>query len=133
MTEHITLGQFRQLQKSRLMKRSKKREPSKGEELFAQQLKAYGIPFEREKRIHPIRMWRVDFFLTDTSYAVEIEGGIYAKHSKSRHTTCKGFEEDCIKYAEAALRGIRVLRFTPQQVKRGIAIAYAKRAVGIVM
>jgi len=69
------------------------------------------------------RRWRFDFAWTmndDAWIAVEIEGGTW---SGGRHTRGYGFEADCEKYNEAALRGWRVLRFTADMVRDGRALA----------
>ena len=98
---------------------------SVGEEMFALHVRADGLPEpEREVRFHPTRRWRFDFAWLDKKLAVEIEGGVY---NQGRHTRGKGFEGDCIKYAEAALLGWQVVRFSTQQVKAGTAIEYVKK------
>lgn len=101
---------------------------SVGEETLALQLNAEGIKFHREWKFHPERKWRFDFALPvpATSLAVEVEGGAY---TKSRHTTGKGFTDDCVKYSEAAALGWRVLRFTTEHVASGYAIDCIKRAI----
>lgn len=100
---------------------------SRGEEVFVQHLHIEKIKFIREFKFHPERKWRFDFILQN-DIAVEIEGGVYMK---SRHTTGKGFTQDCEKYSEAAALGWRVLRFTTEQVMSGYAIHCTKRAMGI--
>lgn len=100
---------------------------SRGEELFALQLRAYRLPDpEREFRFSPPRRWRFDFAWPDLRVAVEIEGGIF---SGGRHTRGKGFESDCEKYNAAASDGWRVLRFTTGMVERGEAIAAVRPLV----
>lgn len=59
------------------------------------------------------RQWRFDFAHLETRVAIEIEGGIHARGTKTgRHTRGAGFEEDCRKYLAAALEGWTVLRLT---------------------
>jgi very-short-patch-repair endonuclease len=82
--------------------------------------------FEREYRFHPIRKWRFDFAFPAQGLAVEIEGGVW---TGGRHTSGAGFTKDMEKYNTAALRGWRLLRFTPRQVKLGVALAYIKEAL----
>ena len=77
------------------------------------------------------RRWRFDFAVTDrlvtrTLLAIEIEGGAW---TQGRHTRGKGFIADMEKYNHAALLGWRVLRFTPQQVLDGSAIAFIRRVL----
>lgn len=96
-----------------------------GEETMAMHLKTEKIHFEREHKFHPERKWRFDFALKN-KIAVEIEGGIWVSgaHSRGKH-----FESDCEKYNEAALLGWRVFRFSPDMVKKGIAINTVLRAI----
>lgn len=72
------------------------------------------------------RRWTFDFAVPALMLAVEVEGGIWVK---GRHTRGKGYEKDCEKYNEAALRGWKVLRFTTGQVKTGYAITTIERAL----
>lgn len=58
--------------------------------------------------------------------AIEIEGGAW---TRGRHTRGAGFIRDMEKYNHAALLGWRVLRFTPQDVLTGKAIAFIKRVL----
>jgi len=87
--------------------------------------KAMNLPIPvPEYRFHPTRRWRIDWAWPDWKLAVEIEGGLY---SKGRHVSIKGFKRDIEKYNELALMGWRVLRFLPEQVKRGEAILVIER------
>ena len=65
----------------------------------------------REHRFAPPRRWRFDFAWPAATggVAVELDGGAY---TQGRHTRGAGFEADCEKLNEAAVRGWRVLRFT---------------------
>lgn len=88
---------------------------------FLHQCRAAGLPEpEREYHFHPTRDWRADFAWPASRLLVEIEGAVW---TGGRHTRGGGFSEDCEKYAEATLRGWRVLRFTPTQVKGGYALS----------
>lgn len=104
------------------------RQPSKGEAEFAQNLKAYNINMQAEVRFHPDRKWRFDFADARYGIAVEIEGGTW---SKGRHTTGKGFRDDCEKYNAAAEYGWRVFRYTTDMVKSGEAIDQIRRVLDI--
>ena len=102
------------------------------EEELAFQLKACGIEFEREYKFCQGRRGRADFYIKPM-ILVEVEGIIYKPKlgQKSRHTTPKGFEDDCIKYAEAQLLQFTLLRFTSNQIKQGIALDYISRMIEI--
>lgn len=69
-----------------------------------------GPPLAREVKFYKDfgREWAFDFLHVETSTAFEVEG---IGGQKSRHTTFKGYREDCIKYNEAAWLGYRVIRF----------------------
>ena len=70
---------------------------------------------QREYRFDARRKWRFDFAWVHERLAVEIEGGAY---TGGRHARGGGFERDAEKYNAATLAGWRVLRFTPQMLKR---------------
>jgi len=98
------------------------------EELFALHCRAEGFNPHREYKFHPTRRWRFDFAFLDVLVATEVEGGVW---SGGRHGTGVGFTNDCEKYAEAALLGWRVLRFTSAQVKSGYAIECTKKLIAM--
>ena len=97
------------------------------EDTLAFQIKACRLPKpEREVRFAPPRLWRFDFAWPGQGVAVECEGGVF---SGGRHTRGRGFEDDCVKYNEAALLGYRVLRVTERHITSGEAITWLERAL----
>ena len=100
------------------------------EKVMEQQLRAVGIPFEREFQFAPPRRWRFDFIvwrgLPRAPVAVEVEGGTWVG---GRHGTGTGMAKDCEKYSEAAILGWRVLRATTNQVRDGTALRWIERAL----
>ena len=92
---------------------------NEGEERLAFHLRAEGILFEREHRFASPRKWKSDFFIPD-KLLVEIEGGLF---NNGRHNRASGYIADMEKYNLAGLLGFTLLRYTPQQVKAGLAIA----------
>lgn len=74
----------------------------------------------REFRFHPTRRWRTDFLwpygAKGHDIALEIEGGVF---TGGRHTRGAGFLKDAEKYNTMAAMGIRLIRLTPQQVRKG--------------
>lgn len=72
------------------------------------------LDLETEHRFHPTRKWRFDFAHLDSRVAVEIEGGHWVS---GRHTRGSGFEKDCEKYLQAALRGWVVLRIPGSMIQ----------------
>lgn len=112
---------------------------------LAAQLKTAGAPDfmwdgspEGEHQFHPRRRWRLDFFFPEYKVAIEVEGGVSTHrrskavsqdgaeyYRQSRHLTPAGFEEDAIKYFEAAKQGIFVLRVTSKMVSDHRAVSMA--------
>ncbi|MBN6210646.1 hypothetical protein JYK21_29645 [Ralstonia pickettii] len=100
---------------------------SVGEETFALHLRAAGIEgFEREYRFATPRRWKFDFANPALMVALEVEGGTW---TRGRHTSGKGYAADCEKYSTAAVMGWRVLRFTTDQVKNGMALRMLRQAI----
>lgn len=110
--------------------RAKPKGPSRLEEVFALQLKASNIYFEREFKFHPKRKWKCDFHIPTghgcQPVIVEIEGAAY---TGGRHTRGKGFEADCEKYNELAIMGYLLLRGTAKHVRNGELLAWVERAL----
>jgi hypothetical protein len=104
------------------------------------QLRAVGIPFEREVAFAKPRLWRADFVLATTlcvdpitcpvrrhaPLLVEIDGGTW---TGGRHVTGSGVEADCEKLGEATALGYRVLRVTPKMVEDGRALKLIERCL----
>lgn len=100
---------------------------SDGERSLETQLRYINAPPpELEYRFDPARRWRFDFAWPDLLVAVEVEGGTW---SEGRHSRGAGFEADCIKYAEAAIRGWMVIRATTEMVDDGRAVTLVGRAL----
>ena len=90
-------------------------------------LRGAGLPAPvREHRFAPPRRWRFDYAWPAHRIALEIEGGVWAG---GRHVRGRGYESDCEKYSEAALRGWRVLRVTPAMLRDGRALTLLERAL----
>jgi hypothetical protein len=86
--------------------------------------KIAGLPQPQcEACFHPRRKWRIDYFWPEFRLAVEIEGGVFIK---GRHVTGVGSVSDMEKYNFLTLYGLRLLRFTPRQVKSGYATAFIR-------
>lgn len=78
-------------------------------------LKALGLAYECEFKFVPGRDFRADLFIPSLNLLVEYEG-LFAEGKNgtgmSRHTTPKGYTNDCIKYFLANVHGYKVLRVT---------------------
>tara|TARA_R110002020_G_scaffold475930_3_gene714631 strand:+ start:7069 stop:7398 length:330 start_codon:yes stop_codon:yes gene_type:complete len=88
---------------------------SKGEELFASQVKEFDFPLPKEEyKFLDYRRFRFDFAWPEEFIAVEIEGGTW---NAGRHSRGAGFQKDCEKYNIATREGWKVYRFTTDMVK----------------
>lgn len=101
---------------------------SRWEEMLALQIRAEELwtPV-REYRFVPDRRWRADFAWPADRLLVEVEGGTW---TNGRHTRGSGYQADCEKYNAAVLLGWRVLRYTSEQIKSGVAVRDIKLALG---
>ncbi len=86
---------------------------------FQLKLIALEIEFVTEYKFNPIRKWRADYFFPSANLALEIEGGAF---TNGRHTRGKGFVNDMEKYNAMTLQGIKLLRYTPDQLNQPTTI-----------
>lgn len=88
----------------------------------------YGIPTPQpEYQFHPDRKFRFDWAWPDHKIAVEQEGGIWRRGilgAAGAHSRPQAILRDLEKYNIAAKLGWRVFRFTPQEIRRGIAQSF---------
>lgn len=95
------------------------------DEDFRLHCKARRMPVpEAEYRFAPPRRWRFDYCWPDRLLAVEVDGGGW---NNGRHSRGLGMRNDCEKFAEALMRGWRVLRVMPEHVKSGQAAEWAQK------
>jgi very-short-patch-repair endonuclease len=89
-------------------------------DLFQMHCRAFNLPVpEQEHRFDLSRRWRLDYAFVEQKLGVEIEGGVF---TQGRHTRGKGFLGDLEKYNTLTVMGWHLLRFTPAQVKGGLAV-----------
>ncbi|MFA4972656.1 MAG: hypothetical protein WC683_08580 [bacterium] len=100
---------------------------SEAEDALALHIRAAGLPEPVREHRFCERRWRLDFAWPDKMVAVEVEGGRWVG---GRHTSPIGFGKDCEKYSEAAARGWRIVRVTPEMIEDGTALGYIERALG---
>jgi very-short-patch-repair endonuclease len=79
-----------------------------------------------EYEFDPARQWRFDRAHMYARIAIEIDGGTW---NGGRHTTGKGFEDDCIKTNAATEAGWRVFRLTTGLVLADEAIIQLERVL----
>ena len=95
---------------------------------FDVQCKGLGLPTPKaEFYFAKPRRWRFDWAFPVQLIAVEQEGGVF---NGGRHTRGVGFVKDMEKYNAATRLGWRVLRFTPKQVRDGMAALYVASIIG---
>lgn len=96
------------------------------------QLRAAAVPAPTLEHVfHANRKWRFDLCWPVDKIAVEVDGGnhlVRNGRAVGRHTQSGDYE----KLNEATLYGWRVLRFTPEMVKSGMALAMIERVLGLV-
>lgn len=108
-----------------LQKRLRARKPENWSRRLLTQCQALKLPIPSlEYLFHPVRRWRFDCVWVEAKIAVEIEGGLWVN---GRHNRAQGFLADMMKYNEATRLGWRVYRFSPSQVKKGMAVLYVGR------
>lgn len=91
------------------------------------QLKQADIPEpEREVRFAPGRRWAFDLAWPYAMVSVEVEGGTWTNGGHSRG---KGYEQNCEKYATAAIMGWMLLRFTTDMIADGRALNFIELAL----
>ena len=78
--------------------------------------------FDREVRFHLQRKWKLDFFWRPERVGLEVEGlNRFAAHP-GQHRSVEGFTDNCLKYSEAAIAGVLLVRVTTAQVEDGATV-----------
>lgn len=113
---------------------------NEGEENFAFQCRAMKLPAVVRKWKMPnaagdltpktgkLAMWEYDFTFHEQKVIVEIDGGIW-RPGGGAHSHPIDIRRNMTKQNDAALAGFIVLRFTPEEVKAGHAIALTQRVL----
>jgi very-short-patch-repair endonuclease len=78
------------------------------------------VPYKRQFRFHPYRLWRFDFCFPQFKLGIEVQGGIWSRNPGD-HTRGSGVQEDCEKLSEAALLGYLVFQFTEKMIYKAWA------------
>jgi len=80
---------------------------------------------QTEVRFTMERRWRFDYAWPEHKIAFEVEGGAW---TNGRHVRGKGYENDCVKYSTAAIKGWTVIRATTNMVSDGRAVELLEQA-----
>ncbi len=97
------------------------------EDEFAYQLDCVGMPYERQYKAIPERKFLYDFFV-QPDLLIEIQGGIY--QYRPSHASAAGIRRDAEKINLATINGYKVLLFTSDMVKSGLALEITEKAIG---
>ena len=96
------------------------------ESIMKHQMTDAGLPVMLVDHVfHDERKWRLDFASPRWMVCMEVEGGSWVG---GRHNRPKGFEDDILKYNEAAIEGWLLVRATTGMVKDGRALSALERA-----
>lgn len=82
-----------------------------------------GQPLTAEYEFDPARQWRFDRCHIVARVGIEIDGGTWGVRDKNgklrpgRHTSGKGYRDDCIKLNTAAARGWLIFRLTSDMLR----------------
>jgi very-short-patch-repair endonuclease len=110
-----------------LRKEQRKAEREKWEAYLLRDIRAMKLPEPLRNHIFALpRQWAFDFAWKEQRLAAECDGGTW---SGGRHSTGKGYEEDCHKINAATLLGWRVLRFTGDMIVSGAALTTIEQAL----
>ena len=101
---------------------------SEAEELLAKHLDELRVEYVRQWRFFSERRWKLDFYLGEHSIGIEIQGMTWAN---GRHTRGAGYQADCEKANYATMLGIRLLRFTTEDVNQGRAKEFLRLWLGV--
>jgi len=98
-------------------------------DLFAAELDAEGITYEREYKPIAGRRFAYDFYISrkhfdDAELLIELQGGVWM--AKGAHNTGKAITRDCYKLNLAVLQGYHVMHFTTDMVEDGTALQMVK-------
>lgn len=83
-----------------------------------------------EYRFHPTRRWRFDYAWPGLKVVLEKEGGVFMG-GRGRHTSGKGFTDDCEKYSVAASMGWLVIRATTTQIRKQAFVPWLADALAL--
>lgn len=84
--------------------------------LFIQEIKRiFQTEIVKEYKFHPVRKWRIDYYLPTYGIAIEVEGGSF---SNGRHVRGSGFRNDIEKYNEITAAGLMLIRVIPQNLNK---------------
>ena len=100
---------------------------NEGETLLAIHLEELNVPFVRQYRYVPGRLFCADFAIPSHRLLIEVNGGL--KAAIGGHSGESGIQRDNERLNHAALHGWRVCRFTPAEVKCGAAKEWVRMVI----
>lgn len=103
---------------------------NQAEQVLAYQCVADRLPpFVQNYRPIPGRKFELDIAFPSLKVGVEVQGGVF---TRGAHGSPMGILRDIEKSNELVLHNWRVLRYTPAQVKAGVAIDGLRQLLGSV-
>ena len=97
---------------------------NEAEALLAIHLEELGVPFERQYRYVPGRLFCADFAIPSHRLLIEVQGGIYTGQA---HGSIKGIRADMERGNHAALHRWLMMRFSTGEVKCGAAKSWIQQ------
>lgn len=82
----------------------------------------------REYKFHPVRKWRIDYYLPEYGIAIEVEGGSYIN---GRHVRGEGFRNDIEKYNQITAAGLMLIRVIPQDLNKQSTFELIKQCIAV--
>lgn len=104
-------------------------------------VKGYPAPEPEWPFLHADRDWHWDeaYLTRGARIVIDLQGGLYGRRNtrtgaweagkRSGHTSADGYRRDCEKHRAAAIAGLCVLPFTPDDLTDGTALADVERAL----
>lgn len=97
------------------------------EDMLAFQIKAAGLPDPVRQHFYaPPRKLRADFAWPERRLLVEVQGGVF---NRKAHGSITGVLADIDRLNAATIAGWHMLRFVPDQVKNGSALAVIESVI----
>ena len=98
---------------------------NEGETLLAIHLEELNVPFVRQYRYVPGRLFCADFAIPSHRLLIEVNGGL--KAAIGGHSGESGIQRDNERLRMAAMYRFLVMRFTPDEVKCGAAKSWIQQ------
>lgn len=139
LIERTDAGSWRELSSRMNIGSNRTKRTTIAQDEFALHLRAHQIGFRAQARLSgsgvtpktgKANSWIFDFWLEKEAILVEIQGGIWIKGGGA-HSHPLDIMRNMRKQNDAALLGLTLLQFTPQEVKSGHAIDFTRKIISL--